>query len=391
MTKPTAPAVSVIIPVYEPGEFLDRCLQALTRSNFKDYECIVVDDGSSIPVDADNLLQYSATLIRLEHRSGPAKARNVGAGSANGAILFFIDVDVEVHPDALGTAVSSMQANTDISAVFGSYDESPDRPEFISRYRNLYHHWVHQNGNENASTFWSGLGAIRRDIFQELNGFDITFRHPSIEDIELGYRLKSAGGHISLLKNMRGKHLKHWTFSSILQTDLLKRGVPWVQLLLATSTTSTDLNLNWKSRFATICAALLVISIAGILLIEPLYMLPYFVFLLACVASRFLEEAGSASWKSLLSILLVICLPTAVFREIAGLPALLPLFLTLAIVGAQLDFYRLVTRLHGIGFAFAVIPMQILFFLLCALSVPLGIIKYQWAKMHRSSEQSGSG
>ena len=57
----------------------------------------------------------------------------------------------------------------------------------VSQYRNLLHHFVHQHGHAEASTFWAGCGAIRRAAFDAVGGFDAArFPRPSIEDIELG-------------------------------------------------------------------------------------------------------------------------------------------------------------------------------------------------------------
>ena len=53
-----------------------------------------------------------------------------------------------------------------IAAVFGSYDDEPGAPNLVSQYRNLLHHFVHQTGRTEASTFWTGCGAVRRDALR---------------------------------------------------------------------------------------------------------------------------------------------------------------------------------------------------------------------------------
>ena len=67
---------------------------------------------------------------------------------------------------------------------------------FVSQYKNLFHHFVHQDASGTATSFWAGCGAIRRDIFLRLGGFNTAYKRPSIEDIELGYRLTRAGHRI---------------------------------------------------------------------------------------------------------------------------------------------------------------------------------------------------
>ena len=134
---------------------------------------------------------------------------------------------------------------------------APPLPGVVSRYRNLLHHFVHQNGNSEASTFWAGCGAIRRSVFEEIGGFDEKrFSRPSIEDIELGYRLRNAGYRIMLDKGLQGTHLKHWSFCSMVRTDIVYRAIPWSRLIVETKEAPNDLNLKRGQRASFILAAL---------------------------------------------------------------------------------------------------------------------------------------
>ena len=96
----------------------------------------------------------------------------------------------------------------------------------MSQYRNLLHHYVHQRGQIEASTFWGACGAIRRSVFEEVGGFDEERYPRCIEDIELGYRLRRAGHRIVLDKNLQGTHLKKWTLWSVIRTDVCCRAMP---------------------------------------------------------------------------------------------------------------------------------------------------------------------
>ena len=99
-----------------------------------------------------------------------------------------------------------------------------------------------------ASTFWGACGAICRDVFLSLGGFDESYRQPSIEDIELGYRLKQAGYRIKLCKTLQVKHLKHWGVVSLLKADFFYRALAWTQLILRNGKLINDLNLQLSSR-----------------------------------------------------------------------------------------------------------------------------------------------
>jgi glycosyltransferase involved in cell wall biosynthesis len=215
-----APAISVVIPAHNAAPMLERSLDAVRRSRDTSWECIVVDDGSTD--DSAGVAQRMGmrVLKNSPPGSGPARARNLGGVAASATLICFVDADVVVRPDTLARFTQLFQANPELSAAFGSYDAEPSAPGLLSQYRNLLHHFVHQTGREEASTFWAGCGAIRRTVFLELGGFDPAYARPSVEDIELGYRLHARGERIRLAKDIQVTHLKRWTFGGMLKTDI---------------------------------------------------------------------------------------------------------------------------------------------------------------------------
>jgi glycosyltransferase involved in cell wall biosynthesis len=261
------PAISVIVPAFNAGEYLQRSLAAIFASQGPSYECILVDDGSTD--DSGSIArQLGARVIHLsEGPLGPAHARNRGAEAARGSLIFFVDADVVLAPGALRRVVTLFQERTDVAAVFGSYDDRPAAPGVISRYRNLLHHFVHQNGNREASTFWAGCGVIRRSVFEKIGGFDERrFTRPSIEDIELGYQLRGAGYRILLDKGLYGTHLKRWSLWSMIRTDITCRAIPWSRLALETPQTPQDLNLQPAQKASVtlvgLACAFLIVAVA---------------------------------------------------------------------------------------------------------------------------------
>jgi glycosyltransferase involved in cell wall biosynthesis len=242
--------LSVVVPVYNDENALGRCLEALTTSCPPRVEIIVVDDAST-DGSAAVATRAAVRLVRLAANVGPAAARNVGARQARGDVLVFVDSDVVVAPGALDQVSRLLDGRRDVAAVFGSYDANPAAPGVVSRYKNLLHHFVHQHGRAEASTFWAGLGAIRRPVFEEVGGFDAgRFRRPSIEDIELGYRLRRAGHRILLDPTLQGTHLKRWTFHSLVRTDVMGRAIPWARLILDSRQPVDDLNLERGQRLS---------------------------------------------------------------------------------------------------------------------------------------------
>lgn len=242
--------ISVIVPVRDGGAPFRRCLAALAAARPPAHELIVVDDGSR-DGSADWARAAGARLLATPRPgAGPALARNLGARQAAGDLLFFCDADVEIRPDTLGHLQAAFAADAGLAALFGSYDDAPGDPGFLSQYKNLLHHYVHQQASEQASTFWSGCGAIRRALFLEQGGFPERYAVPSIEDIEFGAALTAAGHRIRLDKRLQVKHLKRWTLGGLLRSDILARGVPWTRLILRTGRMPDDLNLRVASRLS---------------------------------------------------------------------------------------------------------------------------------------------
>ena len=254
--------VSVIVPVHAGAPHFHDCMRSLSRLRPAPHEFIVVADGE-IGAHAELAESCGARVIKVASAAGPARARNQGARAASGDILFFVDSDVAVPETAVSRVAEFFTAEPRLVALIGSYDEEPEASNFLSQYKNLLHHFVHQSARAEASTFWGACGAIRREVFLAMDGFDESYRRPSIEDIELGYRLKRAGHEIRLAKELQVKHLKHWSARSLLESDLLHRALPWTDLLLRHGRLLNDLNLRPASRASALAAWLLFISLAG--------------------------------------------------------------------------------------------------------------------------------
>jgi len=328
MAIEAGPSVSVIVPVYNGASVLRSCLEAIAATDYRSYECIVVDDGSTD--ESGNIAAEFPMPIRVvgipDGPRGPAYARNRGAEVASGEILFFVDADVVIARGTLRRLAMIFSEQPALAAVFGSYDAAPAAGGLVSQYRNLLHHFVHQNGNSDASTFWAGCGGIRREIFQKVRGFDETnFPRPSIEDIELGYRLKALGCLILLDKEIQATHLKRWTFYSMIRTDVACRAVPWSRLILQTRNLPDDLNLKLGQRAS---------------------------FVLVAFACAFLVLSG------------------ANFEWLAGSSAAI-----LGVVCLNRKLYRFFFRQRGVLFAVGCVALHVLYYLYSGLSY-----FYVWAE-----------
>jgi glycosyltransferase involved in cell wall biosynthesis len=248
------PRFSIIVPSYNRSRELEKCLASLAACDQTAAEIIVVDDCSTD--DVTGIAQrFGASQFSCVQRGGPAAARNLGAKHAKGEFLIFVDADVVVRPDLLKIVDAEFKNDSALSALFGSYDDAPAEDDFYSSYKNLLHHHVHQNSSEQASTFWTGCGAIRKEVFDALGGFNTSlYSRASIEDIEFGSRLRREGHKIRLVKSLQVKHLKRWTAKSIVTTDVFRRAMPWTRLIVRTKTIPEELNLSWPSRMSAVLA-----------------------------------------------------------------------------------------------------------------------------------------
>lgn len=253
--------VSVVIPTHNACERLGRVVRAVLESADIPAEIIIADDGST-----DNAPQSAAALdnrvrvIRVGNQPlGPAAARNAGVENASQDTVVFIDSDVLVHRDTLASLLRPLERESGVVATFGSYDNSPEAPGIASIYANIRHHFVHQNSSSEASTFWSGLGAVRREAFRAAGGFDHAFDRPSIEDIDLGLRLKPQG-RIKLVKEAQAKHLKRWTLASLWRTDIRGRALPWGRPAAEHEALHSALNSSRREKFSALLVMLTVLA-----------------------------------------------------------------------------------------------------------------------------------
>jgi GT2 family glycosyltransferase len=193
-------------------------------------------------------------VVRDPPGAGPGAARNAGAARATGDVIVFVDADVLVHPDALARICDRFD-DPSVGALFGAYDDRVATRRLVAAFRNLLHHHVHTRAPGPAETFWAGLGAVRSDVFRAAGGFDERrFGRASIEDVELGMRLADLGTRIVLDPGVRGTHLKDWTARQMLHTDVFRRGVPWVELIVERRRVPSSLNLGWGERASAMLA-----------------------------------------------------------------------------------------------------------------------------------------
>ena len=318
--------ISVVIPAYNAADHLERCLTALSRSVDEPLECIVVDDGSTDDT-VTVAKSLGAEVLSTGGRCGPSRARNLGAYAAKGEILFFVDADVCVRPDTVGKIAGEFAGDMALDAVMGAYDVRPDAQNFMSQYRNLMHSFVHRSGRREATTFWSGCGAIRREVFLNAGGFDETFKNPAIEDIDLGYRLHGANRKLALNPGIEVKHLKSWSLRGLVKTDFLQRALPWSELTLRTGRMPNDLNIKMSQRVSVAISFLLVL-LAAYLAVKwhGLFLTPLFAAFFLVLSAYWVETVSQHS-KVVSTLMALIMGTVIVLAYVYHMFAIIPLMI----------------------------------------------------------------
>ena len=115
--------VSVIIPLYNKGEHVGRALDSVFSQTYKDFEVVVVDDGSS-DEGPDIVRKYNDTRLRLiqQDNFGPGAARNRGIRETTGHYVAFLDADDEWLPDFLKITLDHLNKKGSITIVLITHD-----------------------------------------------------------------------------------------------------------------------------------------------------------------------------------------------------------------------------------------------------------------------------
>ncbi len=276
----TTPLVSVVISTYNKARYLELSLASWCQQTLRDYELIVVDDGS-VDTTVDVLRQY---LVRLPMQvvtvtnSGRASARNRGLERARGEYVVFCDDDRIVHPEFLEAHAAAQQAHADSAVIIGwqhgvLVELRPDisvAPEAVARALRIAPHldallrdgqtawtmsaadierdctlvealrirepWfddyvqpvITQYGDDitECAMAWSygttGNMSVRRADLIRVGGFDESFQGWGLEDAELHYRLIGAGARTRIAREARNYHQNHPRNDVALKWDWLR-------------------------------------------------------------------------------------------------------------------------------------------------------------------------
>jgi glycosyltransferase involved in cell wall biosynthesis len=258
---PNESLVSVVIPVYNNETTIEKCLSSIFESTYKNFEVIVVDDGSKDRT-VEIAKKFNCTLIQLKENAGVGFARNAGAKKGKGTIIFFTDGDVTIRQDTLEMGVKTLLGDSSACAVVGAYSKNTGVNNFFSAYKQLTLHYLHLSSPKYISIFVGCCGFIKKDVFNAINGFDEkSFARKILEDVDLGMRLFKQGHRILLSPQIQVVHHKHYSFYNLMVSDMFNRAIPWSRLILKHKIIQFELSTRKSDLICVVLAYFLIASI----------------------------------------------------------------------------------------------------------------------------------
>jgi glycosyltransferase involved in cell wall biosynthesis len=181
------PKVSVVIPTYDRIETLPRSLDSVINQTFSDWELIVVDDGSTDGTDEMILRDYPAVRLHRQENAGVSAARNAGVALVSGEWIAFLDSDDAWLPEKLERQLSALANEPELrlshtDEIWIRNDRSVNQPKAYAKGGGgIYHRCLP------LCCICPSSVLLRRDLFDEIGGFDETL--PVCEDYDLWLRI----------------------------------------------------------------------------------------------------------------------------------------------------------------------------------------------------------
>ncbi|GAA4976044.1 glycosyltransferase family A protein [Algibacter aquimarinus] len=194
----TTDLVSIIVPCYNQSQYLDECLLSVLNQTFADWECIIVNDGSTDStqktakkwLEKDERFKYA-----FQESSGLSSARNYGIKQANGEFVLPLDADDKIGVDYLQLAIKEFKKNTKLKVVyckaekFGEVNEIWKLPEFS----------LHNLSLKNM-IFCTAM--FRKIDCQAIGGFDVNMLY-GWEDWEFWISMLKKGGEVKRINSIQ--------------------------------------------------------------------------------------------------------------------------------------------------------------------------------------------
>ena len=254
--------ISIVIPTYNGADIVAESLDSVANQNYPDFQTIVVNDCSTDGT-REVCERFDVTLVNLESNAGPANARNIGVGRADGDIILFIDTGVVLDdPDTLDKLAKKFVENPEISGVTMIRNKSALNSGLTPTYWSMinYHEWL--RAPKYHTSFATERAAIRARVLKGMNLFDEKFKGADVEDHEFGFRLFEEGHKILVARDIEVSD----RFDTLRQASrkLIRRSYYWLRLFLKRKKFDTVWNTQdraEKTLVGALCFPLIILSL----------------------------------------------------------------------------------------------------------------------------------
>jgi hypothetical protein len=207
-----APLVSVIIPAYRAAETIADTLDSVLAQTFKDYEIIVVNDGSPDSEDLEKALEpYRERIIYLrQENQGPGGARNTGIRTARGQYIAPLDADDIWAPEHLAAQLAVLEADPSIDVVYADariFGDVPEAGRTVMELCPSAGDVTFERLVSRQCTVHICVSVCRREALLRAGLFDPAFR--GTEDIDMWLRIARQGGRIAYQRRVLGRYRRH--------------------------------------------------------------------------------------------------------------------------------------------------------------------------------------
>ncbi len=247
--------VSIIIPNYQGGVTIGKCLEAAFASKYRNFEVIVVDDCSR-----DNSIEiikrFPCKLVQMDRHSGAARARNIGAAHSNGDILFFTDADCLLQEDTLSIVSQAISSAGPNIVIGGTYTRIPHDKNFFSRFQSVFVNYSETKEVEHPDYIATHAMVLDAQSFRKSDGFTEKFL-PILEDVDFSHRLRQAGYRLVMNPAIQVQHIFNFSLYRSLRNAIRKSmywtmySIKYGDVFVDSGTASVGLKANVAAYFST--------------------------------------------------------------------------------------------------------------------------------------------
>jgi glycosyltransferase involved in cell wall biosynthesis len=304
--------ISIVIPCYNDFQNVLELVDSINSSKGFEAshdEIILINDGSKEPTPISLSKKQNTCVLNLPSNHGPAYARNYGVLHSKNPWILFLDSDTRVYGESIMNLKIFLNGNSQANIVNGYCTPDPINYDLGSRYKGLVEYVWHLEILQKSvrpEIFNSRIGVIKKQLFQELGGFNIEIKSAALEEHEFSFRIPSEI-KIHLLENFLVQH----DFPNIKQTTKVywNRSSKWVHLFLRNRRfehAKTTAGTSSKNALG---------HVFGFFIIFCLFFIPSYSFFVAILISlnfiffiiylKFFSYAFKVSWLFLLECYLL--------------------------------------------------------------------------------------